>query len=59
MERTKSVLKGVIDMRSVFLPFAPPAISQEEISEVLDTLSSDWITTGPKVKEFENNLPDI
>ena len=40
-------------MRSVFLPFAPPAISQEEITEVIDTLSSDWITTGPKVKKFE------
>jgi len=43
-------------MRSVFLPFAPPMISQEEIEEVLDTLSSDWITTGPKVKEFEKQF---
>lgn len=43
-------------MRSVFLPFAPPTISEEEIAEVTDTLSSDWITTGPKVKEFETEF---
>jgi dTDP-4-amino-4,6-dideoxygalactose transaminase len=43
-------------MRSVFLPFAPPTIAKEEIAEVIDTLSSDWITTGPKVKSFENEF---
>jgi len=40
-------------MRSTFLPFSPPSIGEEEISEVVDTLRSDWITTGPKVKRFE------
>jgi len=35
-------------MRSNFLPFSPPLIGEEEISEVIDTLRSDWITTGPK-----------
>ena len=39
--------------RSAFLPFAPPLIGQEEIDEVVDTLRSDWITTGPKTKAFE------
>lgn len=43
-------------MRSVFLPFAPPAISKEEIAEVTNTLFSDWITTGPKVKIFEEQF---
>jgi dTDP-4-amino-4,6-dideoxygalactose transaminase len=43
-------------MRSTFLPFSPPLIGEEEISEVVDTLKSDWITTGPKVKRFENDL---
>ena len=43
-------------MRSEFLPFSPPTISKEEIAEVTDTLSSDWISTGPKVKEFENKF---
>src|SRR5215469_4087838 len=40
-------------MRSSLLPFAPPLIGEEEIAEVVDTLRSDWITTGPKVKRFE------
>lgn len=39
--------------RSGFLPFSPPAIGEEEIAEVIDTLRSDWITTGPKTKAFE------
>ena len=40
-------------MRTDLLPFSPPLIGDEEIAEVVDTLRSDWITTGPKVKRFE------
>src|SRR5262245_38892435 len=40
-------------MRKTFLPFSPPLIGEEEIAEVVDTLRSDWITTGPKVQRFE------
>ena len=36
-----------------FLPFALPEIGQDEIDEVIDTLKSGWITTGPKAKRFE------
>jgi dTDP-4-amino-4,6-dideoxygalactose transaminase len=43
-------------MRDKFLPFSPPLIGEEEISEVVDTLRSDWITTGPKVKRFEEEF---
>lgn len=43
-------------MRSTFLPFSPPLIGEEEIAEVVDTLQSDWITTGPKVKNFEKEF---
>ena len=43
-------------MRSDFLPFSPPLIGEEEIAEVVDTLHSDWITTGPKVKRFEEEF---
>ena len=35
------------------IPFSPPDITQEEIEEVIDTLKSGWITTGPKTKKFE------
>lgn len=33
--------------------FSPPDITQSEIDEVVDTLKSGWITTGPKTKELE------
>jgi dTDP-4-amino-4,6-dideoxygalactose transaminase len=39
--------------RAQFLPFSPPAIGEEEIAAVVDTLRSSWITTGPKTKRFE------
>ena len=45
-------------MRHTFLPFSPPAIGPEEIDEVVDTLRSDWITTGPKTRRFETAFAD-
>lgn len=38
--------------------FSPPDISQEEIDEVVDTLKSGWITTGPKTKLFEKQIAE-
>lgn len=38
------------------IPFSPPKIYQEIIDEVVDTLRSGWITTGPKTKKFEREL---
>ena len=43
-------------MRKTFLPFSPPWIGEEEIAEVVETLRSDWITTGPKVGQFEQEF---
>ena len=40
-------------VRSEFLPFSIPTIEDDEINEVVDSLKSGWITTGPKVKRFE------
>ena len=42
--------------RSTFLPFSTPTIGEEEIREVVDTLRSRWITTGPKAKRFESEF---
>jgi dTDP-4-amino-4,6-dideoxygalactose transaminase len=42
--------------RLTFLPFALPSIGEEEIAEVIDSLRSGWITTGPKVKRFEEEF---
>src|SRR3989338_1574507 len=43
-------------MRKTFLPFSRPSLGKEEIEEVIDSLKSGWITTGPKVQRFENNF---
>ncbi len=40
------------------IPFSPPDISGEEIKEVVDTLKSGWITTGPKTKLFEKHIAE-
>ena len=40
----------------MMIPFSPPRIDQKVIDEVVDTLKSGWITTGPKTKEFERRL---
>src|ERR1700710_2351557 len=39
-----------------FLPFAFPEIGDAEIAEVVDTLRSGWVTTGPKAKRFEDDF---
>jgi dTDP-4-amino-4,6-dideoxygalactose transaminase len=39
-----------------FLPFAQPEIGDEEIAEVVDTLRSGWVTTGPKALRFEGDF---
>jgi len=46
-------ISGGKKVRDTLLPFAPPLIEKEEIDEVVDTLKSGWITTGPKTKRFE------
>jgi UDP-4-amino-4-deoxy-L-arabinose-oxoglutarate aminotransferase len=45
-------------MRSEFLPFSRPSITEEDISAVGDVLRSGWITTGPKVAQFEKRFAD-
>jgi dTDP-4-amino-4,6-dideoxygalactose transaminase len=41
---------------SSFIPFSNPEIGIDEINEVVNTLKSGWIATGPKVKKFESNF---
>jgi dTDP-4-amino-4,6-dideoxygalactose transaminase len=43
-------------MRPTFLPFALPDTDQAEIDEVTDAIRSGWITTGPKVRQFEQEF---
>jgi perosamine synthetase len=39
-----------------FLPFHLPEIGDEEVQSVVETLRSGWLTTGPKVKKFEEDF---
>jgi len=41
-----------------FLPFALPDIGEAEIAEVVATLRSGWITTGPRARQFETTFAD-
>lgn len=43
-------------MREAFLPFSLPSIGEQEVLEVIDTLRSGWMSSGPKVKIFEEKL---
>lgn len=38
------------------IPFSPPYIDDTVISEVVDSLRSGWITSGPKVKALEDEI---
>ncbi len=47
-----------MNINEKFLPFSLPLIGDEEIAEVIDAIKSDWITTGPKVKQFEKDFSE-
>ncbi len=53
---TTQFMPSVVDhapVRRTLLPYNLPDITQAEIDEVVDSLRSGWITTGPKTKQFE------
>jgi UDP-4-amino-4-deoxy-L-arabinose-oxoglutarate aminotransferase len=41
-----------------FLPFCRPTLGEEEIASVVDSMRSGWITSGPKVLEFERQFKE-
>lgn len=41
------------------IPFSPPFVNEDVIAEVVDTLKSGWITTGPKVKLLEKEVVEL
>jgi dTDP-4-amino-4,6-dideoxygalactose transaminase len=57
--KTQAIADSIdMPVREEFLPFNQPDIGQAEIDEVVDTLRSGWITTGPKTKEFERRFAE-
>jgi dTDP-4-amino-4,6-dideoxygalactose transaminase len=51
----KKVLKSPLEEQD-FLPFSRPTIDEGAIEEVVSCLRSGWITTGPRVQQFESDL---
>jgi perosamine synthetase len=51
-------IHGGSPVRQTFLPYARQSINEDDIQAVVETLRSDWLTTGPKVAEFEEGLAD-
>jgi dTDP-4-amino-4,6-dideoxygalactose transaminase len=46
-------------VRPTYLPFHLPDIGEEEVAAVVDTLRSGWLTTGPRVKQFEHDFAEF
>ena len=49
-------IEGGTPVRATLLPYGRQSISEEDIQAVTDVLRSDWLTTGPKVAQFEEAL---
>ena len=47
-------INGGSPVRGKLLPYGRQSISEEDITAVVEVLRSDWLTTGPKVSEFED-----
>src|SRR5581483_9485315 len=54
--REALAIDGGRPIRDVRLPYATQAITEADILAVVDVLRSDWLTTGPKVAEFEDAM---
>jgi dTDP-4-amino-4,6-dideoxygalactose transaminase len=44
--------------RDTFLSFQPPAVGEEEIAAVTETLRSGWLTSGPRAEELERRFAE-
>jgi perosamine synthetase len=51
--REALAIQGGVPVRATLLPYGRQSIDETAIQAVVDTLRSDWLTTGPKVAEFE------
>src|SRR5438128_4081815 len=51
-------LEGGAPVRDNFLIFGAPLIEDEEIREVVETLKSGWLSTGPRTRQFERDFAE-
>ena len=52
-------IDGGTPVRRTLLPYGRQSIDEEDIAAVVEVLRSDWLTTGPKVAEFEQALAAV
>ncbi len=52
----KPAIEGGKPIRDDFLPYGKQWLNDKEIEEVVDSLKSSWITTGPKMRKFEEDF---
>lgn len=52
----KPAIEGGTPVREDFLPYGAQWLDEKEIEEVVDSLKSNWITTGPKMRFFEDKF---
>ncbi|MBO4843972.1 MAG: DegT/DnrJ/EryC1/StrS family aminotransferase [Bacteroidales bacterium] len=45
-----------MDLKLRNIPFSPPDMSEAEVAQATEAIRSGWITTGPRVKEFERRI---
>ena len=58
LTREALALHGGSPVRATLLPYGRQSIEESDIQAVIQTLRSDWLTTGPKVEEFEHSFAD-
>ena len=49
-------IHGGPSVRSTLLPYGRQSIDESDVHAVVETLRSDWLTTGPKVAEIEEEI---
>ncbi len=57
--RDKLAINGGDPVRHTMLPYGRQDINQADIQSVVDVLKTDWLTTGPKVSEFESEFANV
>jgi perosamine synthetase len=58
LTRELLAIHGGTPVRKTLLPYGHQSIDEADIQAVVETLKSDWLTTGPKVSEFEEAFAD-
>jgi len=56
---TQLAIDGGVPVRSTMLPYGRQQLDETDIAAVVEILYSDWLTTGPKVAEFEEAFADF